>query len=406
MAATEAGRLFVVGAGSGAPGQLTPNARAAIDDCGTVVAGRQLLGLAPEGANTHAIGADLDEVRRFIASALRSGDVCVLTSGDPGCYSILSYLEREFPDRITVVPGISSVQTLAARLRTSWQDWQLVSVHGRGAGISVRPPVRPTVFFCDRENAPSALARSLLEEMEDCPAAAGSDLGTAEEELVEGTLRDVAASRLTGNSLLLVKQPARAKRSAAPGIPDDEWAREEGIPMSKSEVRSVLVGKAQPARRGVIWDVGSGTGSYGIECSLLAPAARVICIDKKAEAIDLVQRNAHRFGARVETVQGAAPGCLAPLAAPDLVIIGGNDGRLEEIFEAALRALRPGGRLVVTAVLERTRSAAHSLFAHSGLAGRAATRVTIARGSKTQWDEQNPVIIFIGDKEDTARDDG
>lgn len=406
MAGGEGSTLYVVGAGSGDPGQVTPEAAAVIGACGAVAAGRHLISLAPDAARTHVIGADLDEARRFISSSLRDGDTCVLTSGDPGCYSILPFLEREFPGRITVIPGISSMQTLAARLRQSWHGWELVSVHGRGAGISVRPPTRPTIFFCDRENAPSSLARQLLERMGDCPAAAAADLGTPGEKLVSGTLRDIAASRLSGNSLLLLRQAAPARGPVAPGIPDEEWAREEGIPMSRCEVRSVLLGKAQPARRGVIWDVGAGTGSYGIECSLLAPATRVISIDKKSEAVDLVQRNAHRFGARIETVQGEAPACLKGLEPPDLVIIGGNDGRLDEIFTAALEALRPGGRLVVTAVLERTRSAAHRLFAGSGLAGRAATRVNIARGSKTEWIEQNPVIIFIGDKDAPGGDDG
>jgi precorrin-6B methylase 2 len=66
-------------------------------------------------------------------------------------------------------------------------------------------------------------------------------------------------------------------------------------------------------------------------------------------------------------------------------------------------ALSSGGRVAVTAVLERTRKAAHELFAHSGLEGRAATRVVIARGSKTEWDEQNPVIIFTGDRPDKSK---
>lgn len=398
--------LYVVGAGSGEPGQLMPDARRTIDSCGFIAAGKQLLGLAPPAAQTYVIGADLDAARRFIASGLRSADVCVLTSGDPGCYSILQFLKGEFPGRITVVPGISSVQVLAARLSDAWHDWELVSVHGRGAGIRVRPPTRPTVYFCDRDNPPSALARSLLEEMHDCAAVAAADLGSGGEQLVEGTLMDVAASRLPGNSLLLVRESAPKRSPGPPGIPDESWAREDGIPMSRSEVRSVLMGKAQPAGRSVIWDVGAGTGTYGIECSLLAPVAKVFSIDKNADAIDLVQRNTHRFRADVETILGEAPDCLQTMEPPDLVIIGGNDGRLEAIFNGALWALSPGGRLLVTAVLERTRTEAHRLFAGSGLAERSATRVSIARGGESEWEEQNPVIIFTGDKPVKGGDHG
>ena len=100
----------------------------------------------------------------------------------------------------------------------------------------------------------------------------------------------------------------------------------------------------------------------------------------------------------METVGGEAPGCLKALPPPDLAIIGGNDGRLDEIFTAVTGALNPGGRVMVTAVLERTRKAAHDLFADSGLADRTVTRVAVARGDRARWNEHNPVLIFSGDR--------
>jgi len=187
--------------------------------------------------------------------------------------------------------------------------------------------------------------------------------------------------------------------ATAPGIPDELWIREKGVPLAKSEFRAVLLAKVQPAQRRVIWDVGAGTGSYSVECSLLAPQARVIAIDKNPVACSLVAENAARFGATVETVCALAPECFQNLPRPDLVIIGGNDGRLLEIFKKALQFINPGGRLAVTAVLKETKNAAHQAFAQSGLARRQAVRVAIARGEGHKWVENNPVILFIGDKE-------
>ena len=403
--------LYIVGVGPGTGATLTDEARSLIAGCPSFDGGQRLLELAPEGAELHAITADLEGTRRFVAAGLEHSDVCVLASGDPGCFGILPYLKDNFADRIQVAPGISSLQIMAARLHLSWQDWRLVSLHGRTAELAPLPDLSlPTLYFCDASSAPQVIAKSLPPALADRRAAIGCDLGLPEEQIWQGRLADVVLLSFPGNSLFLIlpeeernasgdSDGMEARRSAsAPGIPDELWLRGEGIPLSKSEVRAVLLAKAQPRGRRVIWDSGAGTGSYGIECSLIEPGARVYSIDKNSEACELASRNARRFGAVIETVSGEAPDCFGGLPRPDLVIVGGNDGRLEKIFQGALEALAPGGRILVTALLEQTKKVAHDLFAHAGLEGRSVTRVSIARGEATQWLEHNPVIIFSGDK--------
>ncbi len=453
MDAAENHILYVVGAGAGSAGLLTPEAEKVIAGARVVAGARRLLALAPPDAETHAIGADLDSTRRFIEARLAQSDVCALVSGDPGCYSILPFLSRYFRDRIRVLPGISSVQLLAARLKLPWHGWRLISLHGRSASrleAAAGPgaPAEPLLFFCDEENSPQALARSLTVSGLDRRAAVGSDLGSVDERIWQGTLGAAAAEKFPGNSLLLVlpageedspereapgseipggeiseREVSEVKipgggisegqaregeapagdvpdrpKAAAPGIPDDLWLRREGVPLSKSEFRAVLMARVQPALRRVIWDVGSGTGSYAVECSLLSPAAVVYAIDRNPEACRLIAANASRFGADVKIVCAAAPECLARLSRPDLVIIGGNDGRLAEIFAKVVEAVLPGGRVAVTAVLDRTRQEAHGLFAGSGLEARQAVRVEIARGQEHEWIPNNPVILFTGDR--------
>ncbi len=396
------GRLYIVGTGPGGREWLTPAAAEIIGRCRFVAGARRLLSLAPAGAETLAVASDLEAVADFVERGLARGDVCVLASGDPGCFSILGHLGGRFREQLVVVPGISAAQLLAARLGVPWHGWRLQSLHGRGRAAPV-PPRQTTLYFCDGENTPAALACRLLEQGGDCRATAAADLGREGERLVSGSLADVAAADdLPGNSLLLV-EPRRRDSSlpadaAAPGIPDHLWQRREGIPLTKSEVRAVLMARARPAGRKVIWDLGTGTGSYGVECALLEPGAQVFAVDKRPEACRLAAENAARFGASLRTLCGEAPGCLGGLPAPDLVIVGGNDGRLEEIFAAAQAALAPGGRLVVTAVLERTRRQARELFDGSGLQARKAVRVAVARDEGDGWREQNPVTIFSGDQ--------
>lgn len=395
-------RLYIVGVGPGTEGLLTGEAQQLIETRRFFVGGRrQLAALAPARAETHVIDADLLRARQFITTSLRRGDVCVLASGDPGSFSILPFLNEAFSDRIQVAPGISSVQLLSARLRLPWHDWRLVSMHGRRKALVPLPDMAaPTVYFCDHASSPQAIAGSLPKALSERQVVVGSNLGLPDEQVWKGNLADVTLLDFPGNSLLLMlpEREASTQSVSAPGIPDEAWLRCEGVPLSKSEVRAVLLAKAQPTGRRVIWDSGAGTGSYGIECALIEPAAYVFAIDKNPEACTVLAENARRFGAVVEPVNAEAPDAFAALPNPDLVIIGGNDGRLEAIFRGALESLVPGGRIVVTALLEETKKKAHSLFAASGLENRAATRVAISRGEARQWVEHNPVIIFTGDK--------
>lgn len=413
-------KLFIVGAGTGGHESLTESARQVISRCRFIAAGERLLPLAQElatGAETHAIGADLEAVRDFVAASLTDADVCVLTSGDPGCFSIMPFLKESFPQAAVVEPGISAAQLLAARLAVPWTSWKFVSRHGRGGSIRGAAH-ETTLYFCDDINTPQAIAAELIRAAPDRPAVVAAYLGTESEEITRANLSDLAAGTFPGHALLLVtggkdKAATGLKTTAArgegittasetataPGIPDGLWLRAPGVPLAKSEMRAVLLAKAQPAGRQVIWDIGAGTGSYGVECSLLAPQAQVIALERNPAACHLIGDNAARFGARVEVVCAEAPDGLETLATPDLVIIGGSGGLLGPIFKTALRALAPGGRILVTALLEETKSAAHKLFAESGLTGRAATRVSIARGKAHDWEEHNPVIIFTGDKE-------
>ncbi|MDO8735820.1 MAG: precorrin-6y C5,15-methyltransferase (decarboxylating) subunit CbiE [Thermoleophilia bacterium] len=393
--------LYIVGVGPGTEGLLTGEARELIESCSCFAGGRRQLALAPARAETHVIDADLLRARRFIAVGLERGDVCVLASGDPGSFGILPFLEEAFSGRIHVAPGISSVQLLSARLRIPWHDWSLVSLHGRQRELVPLPfSEAPTVYFCDHASSPDSIAGRLPTALAERHAVVGSELGLPDEQVWRGRLADAALMDFSGNSLLLLfpEQEPLVQTVSAPGIPDEAWLRCDGVPLSKSEVRAVLLAKAQPSGRRVIWDSGAGTGSYAIECALVEPGAYVYAIDKNSQACSVLADNARRFGAVVEPVNAEAPGCFANLPQPDLVIIGGNDGRLEQIFSAALQSLAPGGRLVVTALLEETKKKAHGLFAASGLENRAATRVAISRGEAQQWVEQNPVIIFTGDK--------
>ncbi len=136
---------------------------------------------------------------------------------------------------------------------------------------------------------------------------------------------------------------------ATPGIPDHLFEQLPGIPISKREVRLLIVGALRLRREAVLWDIGAGTGTIAVEAALLCPQGQVVAVERDGDVVSVIRQNCDRFDLdNVTVVEGVAPDCLAPLQPrPDCIIIEG--GRpLRELLHAAWDCLLPGGRLVVT----------------------------------------------------------
>lgn len=126
-------RIIVTGIGPGSPKYMVPAAMEAIQSAKVLVGGsRALSQFAHDGQAMMAIKADIGAVMEFISDKLTENDVVVMVSGDPGYYSLLDALRRNFDeDIITVIPGISSMQLAFSRLALPWHDADLISMHGR-----------------------------------------------------------------------------------------------------------------------------------------------------------------------------------------------------------------------------------------------------------------------------------
>ena len=146
------------------------------------------------------------------------------------------------------------------------------------------------------------------------------------------------------------------------GIPDDAFIRGK-VPMTKQEIRMLTLGKARIKPDAVILDIGAGTGSLSIEAGLLAPLGHVYAVERNAEAVELIRKNAEKF--RVENMtllSGEAPAALESVPPCDVILIGGTGSHLLEILSRARAMLKPGGTIVINAITLQTLAATVESF--------------------------------------------
>ncbi len=281
--------------------------------------------------------------------------VCVLSSGDPGFFGITRLLAERFTAAgLRIHPAPSSVSLAWAAAGMTWDDADVVSAHGRPLVDAVTAAMKSSkvAVLTAPSNPPQSLGKELLAH--GCGPRAvvvASRLGEADEMVAHTDLDGLAAGQFDPMSvvLLIAPTPAADSPSISWGAAEAGFAHRGGM-ITKSEVRAIVLGKLQLPRLGVLWDVGAGSGSVGIESATISPALRVYAIERSVDDTRNITANAVAAGvtASVEVIVGSAPDVLRDLPQPDRVFVGG--GGLDVLRECWAR-LAPGGTLVATFVV-------------------------------------------------------
>lgn len=188
-----------------------------------------------------------------------------------------------------------------------------------------------------------------------------------------------------------------------PGILDELFDRTENVPITKEDIRSIIISKLRLKEGLTAIDIGCGSGSITVEIALQT-RSKVYAIDSDIEAINLTEKNLLKFSALKDTViiHGMAQDVLPTLPNVDVIVIGGTTGETGKIVKLALSKLNEGGRLVITSILIETIYNALKAMQDSNLQDIDITQVTIAKSKKTSSGtmmiSRNPVIIFSGTK--------
>ncbi len=374
-------RIAVLGVSGG---RVPPGTDALLDQADVVAGGRAALELAPPGARRVVLGAGID--RTLVELAHETGAVCVLASGDPGFFGIVRALGvAAGPERLDVHPAPSSVALAFARLGLPWDDALVVSAHGRDPRHAIHTALRhPKVAVL---TDPTTSAAAIIAALAGRPVTVAEALGTADERLVAATPGDTYAEP----NVVIVHEGEPAPRPTHWALGEDAFEHRAGM-ITKAEVRAVALAALGPGTGDLIWDVGCGSGSVGIECSRLGAA--VIAIDRDPDAIALTARNAAAHGVPVRTVTGVAPEALWDLPDPDAAFIGGGGEVM--LDQVSLRTRRV---VVMTAALVERIGPAMDRLSAQGLEVTATTlqasRVrSIAGGHRLA--AENPVTVIVG----------
>ncbi|WP_270195210.1 precorrin-6y C5,15-methyltransferase (decarboxylating) subunit CbiE [Faecalibacterium prausnitzii] len=395
--------VTLIGMGSGQPENLTLQGLAALRQADLILGARRLLSVLPAGCTENRAAAYRpDEVAELLQTSGAENAVLVY-SGDTGFYSGASSMMEKLEAlgvRARVLPGLSSIQLLAAALGRPWQGWNLVSAHGRTCDpVAECMQGRPTFFLTGGSEDPATLCAQLAAEgFGDVQGVVGQCLGTPEEKLFRGSVKELAAGRFNSLSVLLV-EAAEVLPRRAPGLPDEAFERGD-VPMTKQEVRAAVLAKLAVRPEDILWDVGAGTGSVSVELALAAPRGRVYAVECRPEGCVLIKANREKFRTRnLVLVEGLAPTALSDLPAPDAVFIGGSKGSLAAIVDAALDK-NPDARICVSAIALESLSAAVAALTAKGRTVQV-SQIAVSRakavGGLHLMMAQNPIYLITGE---------
>jgi precorrin-6Y C5,15-methyltransferase (decarboxylating) len=405
QSAASARWLSIVGIGEDGVDGLSAAARGLIGGAEIVFGGRRHLALAAPLIRGAArawpspFDGAADEVSRH-----RGRQVCVLASGDPFHYGVGAVLAHRIdPREMIVLPAPSAFSLAAARLGWSLPDTVLLSLHGRSLDL-VRTHLQPgarILTLTSGADGPAALAQVLAQSgFGRSRLTILEALGGPRERIRSTTAALFAFDTVDALNTVAIEVEAATDARILPrsaGLADDLFEHDGQI--TKREVRAVVLSALAPRRGELLWDIGAGSGSVAIEWMLSDPTMRAIAIERRDDRAARIMRNAAACGVPgLQVIAAVAPGALVGLPAPDAIFIGGGASE-PGVLDAAARALRPGGRLVVNAVILETETL---LFGRHAVLGGELLRLAISRaeplGKKIAWRAAMPVTQWVWTK--------
>ena len=416
--------IDVIGTDAGAPASLPAAQQALIRAADHIAAPKRLQPALREwlGRDTPALISS-DDPRALAAqlAALPPAEaVVVLASGDPLWFGIGRSLQARLgSEQLRFHPSPTALQLAFARIGRPWQDASWVSLHGRDPAVLApllqkRPPAL-AVLTDPQQGGAEAVRRILRSSGLEAGYSVWlcENLGHPSERVLQlgsnEPLPEDLASLLT--VLLIAEIAAAPPPEQLPlfGLDDGLYLQHADHPglMTKREVRIQLLADLDLPKQGVLWDLGAGTGSVGLEALRLRPALQLLAVERRAGGAHLIEANARRLGVTAAAVLENEIGHLiseglpAGLEQPDRVVLGGGGRRRAALLLQVLTALKPGGVVVIPLATVEGLAELRPLLEQQGLTVQI-SQLQAWRGQPlsdgTRLAPMNPTLILKGTK--------
>lgn len=355
---------------------LTADTLNMIQSAGLVIGASRTLSLFSEqiaSAEQKDLTGHLKDVPVWIAEALQANQkVAVLATGDPLCHGIASYLYKKLPaEQLQVIPNISSIQLAFAQIGLSWQDAKIVSVHSKGAGEWTKGTGPEHGFYAllqamfnhnklailtGPENTPDRIARMMLTEnlANQFEITVAENLLCADEKVIHGkSVALIAEQSFNGNDIVILNRKQVSQSNILFGLQDSDFHQrkpDKGL-ITKREVRAVSLARMQLRHNSIVWDIGAGSSSVGLEAARLCHQGYVYAVEKNKADFEIATKNANQLNiCNYHLINSKAPVGLEDWPAPDAIFVGGTGGEMADLIDLCLNRLTAKGWLVMNFV--------------------------------------------------------
>lgn len=417
-------KIILSGIGMGNTDGMTREAYHAFEEAEIIFGAERMLENLP-GKGIKVPYYRADDIISYLIEHPQYTKVAAAFSGDSGFYSGAQSMKKALEEanekgilksETTILPGISSVSALAARLGVSWNDAVLASIHGRRTNVVnlVRKNTKVFLLLSGKNDFEMLVNKFREAGINHVKISAGYRLSYPDEKLFTFYLDEFETKLFDlqeGVYTCLIENEDCEEQILTSGIDDEIFSRTK-VPMTKNEVRVLSISRLELTKNAVVYDVGSGTGSVSIECARLSPDIFVFAIEQKEEAANLTKENAVRFGLsdQIVVINKKAPEGFEELPTPTHVFIGGSSGALSDILSAIQKKLivkentkgktdkaSKGVRVVINAVSLETIAQITKLIQTYPVKHVQLTQIQASRahklGSYNLMQAQNPVLI-------------
>ncbi len=391
--------LTVVGIGEDGFKGLGRNARHALLRASRIIGGQRQLDLLPVCIRgERQVWPSPFSLEPVLSQ--RGTPVCVLASGDPMFYGVGASLARQVAaQELLILPAPSSVSLAAARLGWPLQEVVTLSVVARPlAALNAHLASGVRLLVLSNDGSSPASIASLLVESGFGPSrlTVFEHLGGEYERRIDGLAQSWEHASVADLNLIAIDCVADTdtpRLSRLAGLPDSAFKHDGQL--TKRDVRAMTLARLAPMPGQLLWDVGAGSGSIGIEWMRTHPSCRALAIEADPGRQSLIEHNRDALGVPgLQLIRGTAPHALNGLEAPDAIFIGGGVTR-EGVLDTCWQHLRPGGRLVANAV---TLQSEMTLMNWRAEHGGELTRIHVAQaqplGEFDTWRQALPITLL------------